>query len=119
MARFGDRGPYAVGNVKIITAAANKAETDWTVEIRVKRSAHAKQQHAEGNFGTNAWTAESRANVVFSAEARAKISAALSRRVISAATRAKRSVNAKRQHKEHNEARLKEISSIKFVEAAS
>lgn len=34
MARFGDKGPYAVGNVKIITAEENCSEKVWTEEAR-------------------------------------------------------------------------------------
>jgi hypothetical protein len=95
MARFGDRGPYAVGNVRIITQQENVAELDRTnqrlamignqhllghkhspetrpkistadmgrvpsAKTRAKLSAHARQQHAEGNLGVASWTEESR-----------------------------------------------------------
>lgn len=38
MARYGDVGPYAVGNVRIITCAANKAEFVHTEEQKRKIS---------------------------------------------------------------------------------
>lgn len=38
MARFGDKGPYAIGNVRIITVEENNAEKIWvpTLETRAK-----------------------------------------------------------------------------------
>jgi hypothetical protein len=79
MARFGDKGPYAVGNVRICTVAENHAEraAGITYEQRRKRSDNAKKQ----------WL------IPMSAETRQKISeAAKARSPITKETRDKMSI---------------------------
>jgi hypothetical protein len=38
MARYGDQGPYAVGNVRICTTTENSKERRWTAATRAKLS---------------------------------------------------------------------------------
>lgn len=38
MARFGDKGPYKVGNVKIVTNAQNAREVEWGRDKRLRHS---------------------------------------------------------------------------------
>jgi len=47
MARFGDKGPYAVGNVHICSCSENLAERDWE---RMSRAAHNRQRDERGKF---------------------------------------------------------------------
>ncbi len=75
MARFGDKGPYAVGNVKIITHEQNCSERRDSLETRAKKS--------RANIG-HPVSAELRARIaaanrlrVWSAESRAKVGAAI------------------------------------------
>ena len=53
MARFGDKGDYEVGNVRIITSGENLAERVASTETRAKISAarrSALRQQQEGLF---------------------------------------------------------------------
>lgn len=74
MARFGDRGPYAVGNVKIITQVQNSQEKRLGAESRAKIAA---AQRASNRDRTH------------SASTKAKMSAAHRGKLLSAETRAK------------------------------
>lgn len=47
MARLGDKGPYAVGNVKIITNEENAKERVWTDQDRTDQSRRMKKRMAD------------------------------------------------------------------------
>ena len=72
MARFGDKGPYAVGNVRIVTTEQNHAEQWERPEYANKMSA----VHKNKKYGpaTRQKIREARLNTTASAETRAKMS---------------------------------------------
>lgn len=76
MARFGDKGPYAIGNVKIITNAENASEQKWTAEKRAKHSRLMKKIMADPKIRLNCSIAKRGKSHPQSLEARAKISLA-------------------------------------------
>lgn len=87
MARYGDVGPYAVGNVRIITGAENRAEQKCSLETRAKMgAARIGNKNSVGRVHTPERRAQiskslagnkSRTGMKDSPETRAKKSAAL------------------------------------------
>lgn len=89
MARFGDRGAYIVGNVKIVTREENMAERVFSVDARAKIGAAASQTNTGRKHSTGARANMSAAHKNLSTEARANMSASHIGHVVSAETRAK------------------------------
>lgn len=87
MARYGDKGPYAVGNVRIVTVTENAAELWENPEHRVKVVSALR-----GNTHTKGWK--------HTEESLAKLRAARARQVMSEATKRKISETRKRQMRE-------------------
>jgi hypothetical protein len=101
MARHQDLGPYAVGNVRICTAAENQAEQALYLrdETRRLRSENAKRQHQNNPMSEahRKSIADAHRGKPLSEERRQKISIAQIGKFISAETRAKLSEAAKAQ----------------------
>lgn len=82
MARFGDKGPYAVGNVAIITSADNLKSRQISAETRKRMSSASKLRKPPSYLGHH-HTAEAKEKISAyqlgtrrTAETRAKMSAA-------------------------------------------
>lgn len=121
MARNGDVGPYAVGNVRIALVEDNRAEQKWTEEALAKmRAAASKRKHtaetrakiSAANQGrieeikatlSAAWTGRKH-----NEESRAKIGASLRGRKFSEESRAKmRASQLGKKHTEETRAKMK------------
>lgn len=61
MARFGDRGPYATGNVKFITKEQNSAERKWSRKMLREQSARMRGNHLKAG---HPWSAKQKAIVL-------------------------------------------------------
>jgi hypothetical protein len=68
MARHGDEGPYAVGNVKIITYNENCREQVYSPETRMKMSIAARKRSADGRMHSP----EARMKISIAASAQAR-----------------------------------------------
>ena len=73
MARYGDKGPYAVGNVRIITGLENQAEQWARIEYRERMSAVHKDK--EVSLETRQKIRIARTDTTASLETRQKMSA--------------------------------------------